>query len=201
MRMKYYSLCIYYIYCLLKFNNIVITLKINNIHKSFYHNYNNNYYKNNINKVNSVNNNNIKIHSNILKRKNVILNLSYELRPHNTLDSNYINNNNNNNGMRSLILDDFNQILEAISIFIEINGDSNIPNKFEIPAEVPWPSSLHGLRLGLFIFIYIYPFIYLYLSIHLSTSISIFYNIYASILFISIYPTFICIYPSIYHHH
>ena len=95
--------------------------------------------------------NNIKIHSNIMNRKKVILNLSYELRPHNTLDTNYINNNNNNNnnGMRSLILDDFNQILEAISIFIEINGDSNIPNKFEIPAEVPWPSSLHGLRLGL----------------------------------------------------
>lgn len=49
---------------------------------------------------------------------------------------------------RGLVLDDFKQILEAISIFIQVFGDSNIPNKFYVPAEDPWPSSLHGLRLG-----------------------------------------------------
>ena len=87
--MIYYSLCISFLYCFLKFNNVVITLKINNIHKSFYHNYNNNYYHFYSKNINS--------HSNFIKRKNVILNLSYELRPHNTLDTNYINNKNNNN--------------------------------------------------------------------------------------------------------
>ena len=185
--MKYYSLCMYYLYCFLKFNNVVITLKINNIHKSFYHNYNFNYYYNNINKIYHFYKKNINSHSNIVKRKNVILNLSYELRPHNTLDTNYINNKNNNNGMKSLILDDFNQILEAISIFIEINGDSNIPNKFEIPAEVPWPLSLHGLRLGLLV--------YVYLSFHLCLYSIFTYrytNLYTSLYYI--YLQYLCIY-------
>ena len=173
--MIYYSLCICFLYCFLKFNNVVITLKINNIHKSFYHNYNNNYYHFYSKNINS--------HSNFIKRKNVILNLSYELRPHNTLDTNYINNKNNNNGMKSLILDDFNQILEAISIFIEIYGDSNIPNKFEIPAELPWPSSLHGLRLGLLIYLYSI-FTYRYTNLYTSLYTSLYY----------IYLQYLCIY-------
>ena len=182
--MIYYSICICFLYCFLKFNNVVITLKINNIHKSFYHNYNNNYYYNNINKINHFYNININSNSNFIKRKNVILNLSYELRPHNTLDTNYIINKNNNNGMKSLILDDFNQILEAISIFIEIYGDSNIPNKFEIPAELPWPSSLHGLRLGLLIYLYLsfhLSIFYLYLSLYKL----IYFSLYFSILYLS----------------
>ena len=48
-----------------------------------------------------------------------------------------------------LVLDDFNQILEAIALFRVAYGDLDIPVKFEVPAqEPPWPSSLHGLRLG-----------------------------------------------------
>eukprot|EP01036_Dinobryon_divergens_P031941 gene31941-41435_t len=47
-----------------------------------------------------------------------------------------------------LVLDDFRQILEAISIFGDVYNDFQIPVKFEVPASDPWPSSLHGLRLG-----------------------------------------------------
>lgn len=121
--MKSYYSYICYIYSLVLLSDIVITLRINNgiIYNKKYNNY-------------------LSFHNNNVKTKKTSLNLSYELRPHN-IDA--------SNGMRSLILDDFNQILEAISIFIDINGDSNIPNKFEVPAQMPWPSSLHGLRLGM----------------------------------------------------
>eukprot|EP01039_Chlorochromonas_danica_P003929 gene3929-4293_t len=47
-----------------------------------------------------------------------------------------------------LVLDDFDEILEAIGIFNQVYGDYDIPNKFEVPAEAPWPVHLHGLRLG-----------------------------------------------------
>eukprot|EP01038_Epipyxis_sp_PR26KG_P015300 gene15300-20611_t len=47
-----------------------------------------------------------------------------------------------------LALDDFPQIIEAMYIFKQLHGDLEIPNKYEIPAESPWPSSLHGFRLG-----------------------------------------------------
>ena len=47
-----------------------------------------------------------------------------------------------------LALDDFQQILESVNIFRDVFGDLNIPVKFEVPAQDPWPSSLHGLRLG-----------------------------------------------------
>lgn len=47
-----------------------------------------------------------------------------------------------------LTLDDFDQILEAVQLFQRIYGDCNIQSRFEVPAEPPWPPSLHGLRLG-----------------------------------------------------
>ena len=48
----------------------------------------------------------------------------------------------------SLVLDDFQQILESIYLFQQVYGDLKITNKFEVPAQDPWPSNLHGLRLG-----------------------------------------------------
>ena len=48
----------------------------------------------------------------------------------------------------ALILDDFEQLLEAIEIFYTEFGDFDIPVKFEVPDAEPWPSRLHGLRLG-----------------------------------------------------
>ncbi|KAJ1392689.1 hypothetical protein B484DRAFT_340660, partial [Ochromonadaceae sp. CCMP2298] len=59
------------------------------------------------------------------------------------LDRNYVSSTD-----RELVLDDFKQIIESIVIFQDVFGDCNIPNKFEVPAEQPWPSMLHGLRLG-----------------------------------------------------
>lgn len=47
-----------------------------------------------------------------------------------------------------LALDDFGQILEGVYLYGQVFGDFDIPVKFEIPAEEPWPSLLHGLRLG-----------------------------------------------------
>ena len=47
-----------------------------------------------------------------------------------------------------LILDDFEQILDAIYIFKNIFGDLDISTRFEVPDTNPWPSHLHGLRLG-----------------------------------------------------
>lgn len=47
-----------------------------------------------------------------------------------------------------LLLDDFDQILDAIYIHKKAFGDLNIPIKFDVPAEDPWPPHLHGLRLG-----------------------------------------------------
>ena len=44
--------------------------------------------------------------------------------------------------------DDFDQIIESISIFKKLYKDIRIPLKFEVPAENPWPYHLHGLRLG-----------------------------------------------------
>lgn len=48
----------------------------------------------------------------------------------------------------NLVLDDIEQIIDAIYIFKKIYNDLQISVKFEVPAEDPWPSSLHGLRLG-----------------------------------------------------
>lgn len=47
-----------------------------------------------------------------------------------------------------VILDDFDQIIQALNLFKEIYGDLDIPSRFEVPAEDQWPTSLHGLRLG-----------------------------------------------------
>ena len=46
------------------------------------------------------------------------------------------------------VLDDFEQILDAIYIFKKAFGDTSIPIKFEVPDEQPWPNHLHGLKLG-----------------------------------------------------
>lgn len=51
-------------------------------------------------------------------------------------------------GAGGLALDDFNNLLEGIYIFRQAFGDLDIPLKFEIPANEPWPTELHGLRLG-----------------------------------------------------
>lgn len=47
-----------------------------------------------------------------------------------------------------LVLDDFEQLLDSMVIFKKVFGDYDIPVKFEVPASNPWPSHLHGLRLG-----------------------------------------------------
>lgn len=47
-----------------------------------------------------------------------------------------------------LVLDDFDEIVEAIRIFKSVTGDFDIPAKFEVPNQNPWPSNLAGLRLG-----------------------------------------------------
>jgi hypothetical protein len=47
-----------------------------------------------------------------------------------------------------LVLDDFEQLLDSMVIFKKVFGDYDIPVKFEVPATNPWPSHLHGLRLG-----------------------------------------------------
>lgn len=48
----------------------------------------------------------------------------------------------------SLALDDFSQILDGLVIFSKEFGELRVPLKFEVPAEDPWPTNLHGLRLG-----------------------------------------------------
>ena len=47
-----------------------------------------------------------------------------------------------------LVLDDFEQLLDSMVIFRKVFGDYSIPVKFEVPGTNPWPSHLHGLRLG-----------------------------------------------------
>jgi hypothetical protein len=47
-----------------------------------------------------------------------------------------------------LVLDDFNNLLDAIYIHNKAYGDLDIPIKFEVPSQEPWPLNLHGLRLG-----------------------------------------------------
>ena len=47
-----------------------------------------------------------------------------------------------------VVLDDFEQLLDSMTIFRKVFGDYNIPVKFEVPGTNPWPSHLHGLRLG-----------------------------------------------------
>ena len=49
---------------------------------------------------------------------------------------------------RTLVLDDFEQLLDSMVLFKKVFGDFDIPVKFEVPAVHPWPSHLHGLRLG-----------------------------------------------------
>lgn len=49
---------------------------------------------------------------------------------------------------RHLALDDYAQIIEALRIYKKNFNDLDIPVKFEVPAEDPWPSAIHGLRLG-----------------------------------------------------
>jgi len=52
------------------------------------------------------------------------------------------------NSQSSLVLDDFDHILDAIYVYKKAFGDLNIPIKFEVPNINPWPTHLHGLRLG-----------------------------------------------------
>lgn len=47
-----------------------------------------------------------------------------------------------------LVLDDFDQIVEALIYFKNTYGDLLIPENFEVPTSDNWPSSIHGLRLG-----------------------------------------------------
>jgi len=47
-----------------------------------------------------------------------------------------------------LVLDDFHYIIEALQYYKQAYGDMDISSKFDVPAENPWPSHLHGLRLG-----------------------------------------------------
>lgn len=48
----------------------------------------------------------------------------------------------------TVVLDDFDHILDAIYVYKKSFGDLNIPIKFEVPNVSPWPPHLHGLRLG-----------------------------------------------------
>jgi hypothetical protein len=47
-----------------------------------------------------------------------------------------------------LILDDFDEILQAVQIFQKIYGNCEIPSRFEVPSDPRWPLTLQGLRLG-----------------------------------------------------
>ena len=47
-----------------------------------------------------------------------------------------------------MVLDDFDEILEAIRIFFNEYGDAIIPTSFEVPDQEPWPRRVQGLRLG-----------------------------------------------------
>jgi hypothetical protein len=51
-------------------------------------------------------------------------------------------------GDSDLVLDDFDDILEAIRIFSSVHGDLVIPTSFEVPDQDPWPRRVQGLRLG-----------------------------------------------------
>ena len=49
----------------------------------------------------------------------------------------------------NLSLDDFDQIIDALSLFRKIYGpEAIIPTKFEVPSTDIWPTQLHGLRMG-----------------------------------------------------
>lgn len=49
---------------------------------------------------------------------------------------------------RPMVLDDFDHILESLEIFKSLYDEIRVPITFEVPIESPWPSYLHGLRLG-----------------------------------------------------
>ena len=42
----------------------------------------------------------------------------------------------------------FDQVFECLKIYKCIYADTNVPTKFIVPAENPWPESLQGLNLG-----------------------------------------------------
>jgi hypothetical protein len=48
----------------------------------------------------------------------------------------------------SLVLDDFEDIVSALSSFRQIYGNFKIPIGFEVPKDSDWPTNTHGLRLG-----------------------------------------------------
>jgi hypothetical protein len=60
------------------------------------------------------------------------------------LDRSYLNS----DEQFELTLDDFDLILEGVKIFQNVYGNCNIPSRFDVPAQPPWPLALHGLRLG-----------------------------------------------------
>jgi len=51
-------------------------------------------------------------------------------------------------GKEKLNLDDFDTILDALYVYKKQNGDAKIPIKFTIPESAPWPTKLHGLKIG-----------------------------------------------------
>ena len=51
-------------------------------------------------------------------------------------------------GKEKLNLDDFDNILDALYVYKKQYGDAKIPIKFTIPESAPWPSKLHGLKIG-----------------------------------------------------
>ena len=53
-----------------------------------------------------------------------------------------------NDDESGLILDDWDHIIDALKLFRQINGDMFVSQKFDVPGTHPWPSHVHGLRLG-----------------------------------------------------
>jgi hypothetical protein len=47
-----------------------------------------------------------------------------------------------------IALDDFDELVQGVLLYRQIYKEEAIPVKFEVPAESPWPISMHGLRLG-----------------------------------------------------
>ncbi|KAK1939960.1 hypothetical protein P3T76_008283 [Phytophthora citrophthora] len=41
--------------------------------------------------------------------------------------------------------------LPALETYVQVHGNANIPARFVVPAEYPWPNESHGLRLGEFV--------------------------------------------------
>jgi hypothetical protein len=60
------------------------------------------------------------------------------------LDRSYLNS----DEQFELTLDDFELILEGVKVFQNVYGNCNIPSRFDVPTQPPWPPALHGLRLG-----------------------------------------------------